>query len=564
MNEAWRKLVLSSVICYAVAFGLAVLFSVFEFSTETVLPDFQLNWIFSNAWSQFLTLIPVAQAWAVMITFSLAVPMTAARLTGTSFEKFGSSIVVVLVFGLVFAGAYAVAHPMAVSARKNVEFSSRDARRLREEYDAADRAQDHLEARIKLEQYVLIAGENAETEEMMRRITRLAEQDATRLAQDTSGPTREDGPAGARALVDRALAAADAEDYSTAHYLAVLARSLDPENSEAPRLAADALQRLGESLPDDEENAQAALFREIHAAKEAFERGDTILAYYLFKRLKDDNLGNADISRYFEEVSLAVQDLAIFKGEITPVVTTVGTPGFTFVNDTSGDEIELISIGKLVRLRTGTYAQGFELLRFDRSGNTVRHVSSEFGKLYSDTMILTVSDPDDQTGDIPPVVYVADPLSDPENAVRLSPEPDELWLMGAVSADPAAASVPDLVRMLRSNGQFGLIPELAGAELLHRLSLPFVFLVLSILVLGFSWRYRSRYIASPPAPAYILLPAAPLVLAPAYLLLLYGHRLLFSSLLLWTGFTIALVTFIILEGLLLAASLTYLALSARE
>jgi hypothetical protein len=565
MGDAWRKLVLSTIICLVVAFAMVLVASIFEFSLEKAIPAFQLRWIMSNAWAEFLTFVPVVQAWAILITFSLAVPMHSARLTGTSFEKFGSSLVVIVLFASAFSITYGIAHPMAVSARDAVEFDSRSARALEQSHQEAFANQNYMRALSELTQYVEIAGEDANSIQLLETYRRTANQDQSRMIAETVADTDvQAGPAGSQALTDRAIAALEGEDYSTAHYLATLARSLDPDNASASRIAAEALQRLERSLPDDEENSEAELFRAIQAAKNMLDRGAVVEAYYLFKDLNAANPRNADISRYFAEVSLAVRDLAVFADELNPVLTTEGTSSFSFVNATGPDYTEIVSIGKLVRLTTGTYAQRVELFRFSPAGQKLLHLSSDFGKLHNDSMILTISDREGPAGRTPPVVHHGSLAPEVEGLIQLSPGPDELWLLGVMSSNPAGASIPDLVRIARTADQYGLIPAPTQSELLHRLSLPFLFLMLSSLVLGFSWRYRSRYLSRPPLFTWVLLGAAPLVLVPGYLLLEYGHRLLFSALLLWSGLTTSIILLLAIEAVLVGASLTYVALSARE
>ena len=230
--------------------------------------------------------------------------------------------------------------------------------------------------------------------------------------------------------------------------------------------------------------------------------------------------------------------------------------------DESGQEI--VSIGKLIATPFGLYVHNPEIMRFSPDGGMTYHLSSDYGKLIGDSLVLTVLDPDTPGGVIAPTLHHSSDGWDPETVIPLTPTGHELWLLGIASANPVRASITDLVRTLRSLPSYGVITEPVAAELLYRLSLPFTFLLLSVLTLGFSWRYRSRYLARPPILTFIVVPLSPLVLLPAYMFLQFAHRILFSVLLLWTSLTVATVLLLVFEGALVAASLMYLALSARE
>ncbi|MBU8913881.1 MAG: hypothetical protein KOO61_07650 [Spirochaetales bacterium] len=580
MNDSWRKLLIFSLVCYALAFGLILLSSIFAFSLENTLEEFQWGWIMAQTWSEFLVLAPVTQAWAVLITFSLVIPIQSKGLTGTSFERFGSSIITLLMFTLAFSVVYGIAHPRAANNRATLEFSSDIARSLWGSAQDAIEAQDYERALIDLDQYVGVVGESDEAQELMRNVRRQVQLEAARRSEGEAAEARtavspvRDGVAGAQELMDRAQAAHVAEDFSTAHYLATLALSLDKNNDEAARLAASALQRLAEAAPDKEEVAQAAFFGSMQEAKESLDRGDVIHAYDALRELQEQYPTDGDVARYLAIATEQLADLTFFMDDVQHALELPGTTAFAFINASDESTREIVFIGKLVRVPSGLYAQHIEVIRFTLDGRLEYQLSSDYGKFVdskpvdsesaNNYFVLTVLDPDNPVAILRPTVHhgMEDPAT--ENRLRISPSADELWLLAVVSADPAGASITDLVRTAGSLQEYGLVTEPIEAELLFRLSLPFTFLILSILVLGFSWRYRSRYLARPPLGTFIVVPLAPVVLLPAYLLLQAAHRILFSALLLWAGFTLAIVLLVAVEGILLAVALMYLALSVRK
>jgi len=567
MTNSWRKLLTTSVACHAVAFGLILLSSVFSFSLENTLAEFQWGWIMAQTWAEFLSLAPVSQAWAVLITFSLVIPMQGSGLTGTSFERFGSSIIALLIVTLGFSLVYGIVHPMAVNKRTNIESSSAIARFFLDSANEAIAAQDYQRALIDLDQYVGLVGENNDVQEQMRNVRRQVQLEAAgQPTADTraAGTPQRDGAAGARELTDRASAAHAAEDYSTAHYLATLALSLDENNDEAARLAAEALQRLADAAPDDAESAQAILFRSKQEALENLDRNHVIDAYYQLKELKEQYPSDVDVARYLALATERVADLTLFMDDVQRALAMPGSADFAFINASDDFIREIVSIGKLVQIPAGLYAQHIEVMRFTVDGGLEFHLTSDYGKLVNGFLVLTVLDPENPNAILRPEIRHGAGDPETENLLRISPSADELWLLAVASADPAGASITDLVRTAGALPVYGLVTEPIEAEMLFRLSMPFTFLILSILVFGFSWRYRSRYLGRPPVGTFIVVPLAPIVLLPGYLLLRFAHQILFSALLLWTNLTAAIGLLVAVEGILLAVALMYLALSARE
>jgi hypothetical protein len=427
-------------------------------------------------------------------------------------------------------------------------------------------SQDFAGALSDLDQYAGLVGNTEDVQEQRAIARQEAEKDAAHvMVPDTPVLRGAERPTTAQELVDRARAAKAEEDYSTVHYMATLARSIDPDNDEAARLAAEALARLQEAAPSDEESAEAELFRRKQAAKADLDQNNSIEAYYELKALEADHPADVDVGRYLAIATERVEQLGVFRDEIEPLLSLPGTGSFVFVNDSTETTRELVSIGKLIRVPDGMFAHQVEVVRFDlESGRIEEHRSSPYGKLVENSLVLTILDRNDPSAITYPVEHqgVVDPES--RGLVALTPTADELWLLGIASADPEGASITDLLRTTRTLRDYGLVPQPAEAELLRRLSLPFTFLILSFFVLGFAWRYRSRYIARPPLPTLVLVPVAPVLLVPLYLLFRFAHRILFSALLLWTGLTIAVILLLVVEAALLVISLMYLALSSRE
>ena len=564
MAETWKKLLASSIICHAFAFGVFLLVSIFSFTTQTVIAEFQWDWIMARTWSEFLRLLPVSQGWATLLVFGWVLPMGSGTRGGSSFDRFGRSIALLLVLTLGFAVAHLTAYPAAASRVHSLEFTSTLATQLRTRAREAEADQNYTRALSELNQYMLLVGESEEVEQLLIELRDQARADEVRL-----DITREEGrfqvPEGASAaeLVDRAVAAMGREDYSTAHYMATLAQSLEPQNEEAALLAAQALERLEGLAPDDEESEEARLFERKQMAKAALTRQDYVEAYYRFVSLADDYPRDVDVRRYLEAAREQVASLAVFRDEVEAALALPGMPDVAFVNRAGADSVELMVIGKLVRTGRGVYAQQLELVEIAPDGRLLRHITSDYGKLEEGHFLLTVLDRDASAGRVRPTVHAGSPGAVTDGILEVGPTPEELWLIASVSRDPDTAGISALSRTIASQEGYGLLAEPVELQFLMRLVTPFTFLILSLFLMGFAWRYRSRYLHLPPIPTLVIVPLAPLFILPAYLVLQFAQRVVTSVVLLGVGFSVSIVLLVVLQAGLLVLSLSYVALSSR-
>ncbi|MFW5742304.1 MAG: hypothetical protein ACOC2D_03435 [Spirochaetota bacterium] len=565
MGETWKKLLASSVICHALAYGVILLVSVFSFTTRTVLVEFQWSWVTARTWAEFLRLGPVWQGWATLLVFGWIVPMQSSGAARSTFDRFGRSIALLLFLTLSFAAAYLVGYPAAASRVESLEFASTLATELRRSAAEARSNQNYTKALSDLDQYLALVGESEEVEETLIQVRDEARADAMRVE---SGRDEQrfaiPESASAAELVDRASAALQEEDFSTAHYMATLARALEPGNDESARIASESLGRLESLAPDDEESGEYELFQAKQAAKAALTRGDTVDAYYRFVDLAGQYPRDVDVERYLRTAEEQVRSMAVFRDEVESAMGMPGAPDLVFVNRSGPDFVELLAVGKLVRTASGVYGQRIELVRIVPDGGRSLHVSSEYGKLTNGHFLVNVIDRESPALGMGPTVHAGSPPAELEHLIEVEPSAQELWLLGSVSRDPSTASMTALSRTVSVLDAYGLVPEPVEVEFLMRLVAPFTFLVLSLLLMGFGWRYRSRYLHLPPVPTLVLVPLAPVFILPFYLTLQFAQRLLVSTILLSLSVTVTAILTIVLQALLLFLALSYVALGTRE
>lgn len=565
MSDAWKKLFASSLICYLVAYGVLLLVSVFSYSALTVMPEFQWEWIVARTWTRFLELLPVVQAWAVLLVFAWVVPMQSGAGASTSFDRFGSSIVLLLVLGLGYAAAFLAAHPVTASRLDSLEYTSTLARALVAEAEEARADQNYTRALSRLNQYLVLVGESESVEELLIEVRDEARAEEVRVEVAGSGQRqRLDRSATVEELLDRATAAMTEGDYSTAHYMAILARALEPENADAALVATRALEGLESLAPEDEESAASELFRRKQEARAALTRQEYLEAYFRLAILEQEYPRDLDVRRYLRAAEEQVAELVVFRSDAEAALELPGALDVVVLNRADAGSVELLSMDKLVNTDRGTFAQGVEIYQVDVAGRPIRHVTAEYAELRDGHLLLNVIDRESIAMHLRPTVHVGSVDAVTEGLLALGPTVPELLRLASISRSPSRANLFELSQTLPLLEEHGFLREPSELELFARLVSPVGFLVFSFVMMGFGWRYRSRYLHLPPIPTLLIIPVIPLILIPVYAALEYGQRILLSTIVLTTGTALALTLTVLLQAFLLFASLGYLALGARR
>lgn len=564
MNDLWRKLLASTVICYAVGFLALFLVSVFSFSLENTLELFFWDWVFARTWAEFLSLAPVAQAWAALLTYAWAIPMARTETGPASFTLFTGSIALVLVLGLIFAVAYLVWQPQARARVNELEYTSTLADALLVSAEEAELRQDYSAAEIDLSQYLMLVGEDPDVQSRLNQFRNQIDLDRPASGESDSRASGIPDGASAESLIDRAESARAREDYSTAHYMATLALAVDSENETAARLAAEALARLESLSADIEEATALELFRSKQHAKRLINQARPIEAYYLLVSLDQMYPRDIDVDRYLSIASDLVQDQAVFRDEVEQALIRPGVLDVVFVNRSDAERTELVAIGKLVQTASGIYAQQVDAIEFTSSGRTTYQVTSRYAKLVDGHFVFTIVDRGLQERIVEPQVTVGQATRQNPGLLELRPQPGELSLIAELSRNPEAATLASLLEGPDLLEQYGVLTTPLRVELLLRFVAPVSFVAFTIFAIGLGWRFRSKYIHMPPFPTLLVVPASALVLLPLYEMILYLQRVIFSAVLLSAGFVLALVLVILVQALILLFVLFYTGLAARR
>jgi hypothetical protein len=338
---------------------------------------------------------------------------------------------------------------------------------------------------------------------------------------------------------------------------------LEPDSDDAARITAEALRHIENTAPTDDEGAVTQFFRDLLSAKHAISRGDYVSAYYQLVTLRQQSPTDLDVQRYLALAADQAGGLALFRDEAESAMGLSDRQDLLFVNERTPAYTESVYFRAVTRYAGVVYVQNVEVLRIDPDGAILRHVTSMYGKVSNNHLILRVLDRDDPQLSQEPEYLVGDP-EELDGVIEITPSANDLMVLAAVARDVRSASIGDLLAASGLMEQHGLPSEPLELELILRLIAPFTYVLLGLFALGVGWRYRTRYLHQPILPTIVLVPLLPVLLVPVFAALQYGQQVIAATTLLWTGQTGSIILALSLQAVLLMLGLGYVALSTRE
>jgi hypothetical protein len=561
---------------YLLAFGVFFFYSIFTF--PGYLPTFQWPFVWTSSFLLFMRYcIPVTVA-AVAVAYSLlptaeTVRMRAgrqpfARLVSSHLTSFIALTVVytALVLGL---------HPLAVRNMERFDSLTLEARVFKEKAEAALAEEDRDTALANYQRYLAIDNDN-------RRIMKLVSDLQMEMIADRSEPPREvrqdlepmrikDLAEGRESyeLLEMAQSYYEREDYFSAHYYANLAYQIDPNSRDARRLAAKAREMIASKDLSKLDVEEMRLYERKREGYEYFINGEYLKAYHVFRELQDIYPQDADVISYLNKSEERLSRETFFLDEAEQIDTLPGATELLFVNYREEDEREIVFIGKLAGIDAGIFCKDIEVLRFSAQG-LLYHYYAPYGKLRDGT--LNLHGVDRIAGDreaipreaVPRYLSGATRLRRERLPYMLSVEPnlEQLpTLKGGKAASASAESLGffTLWQARRQIASYGYPESSISAEILRRLLLPFSFLVLCLLSVAVGWRFQARFFARLHWILFVFMPLFPIVAISLTGLYLHAQKILLAFVLLRLGFSISLIVFLVLQGLLLLISMIILA-----
>lgn len=561
---------------YLLAFGLFFFYSIFTF--PGYLPTFQWPFVWTNSFLLFMRYcIPVTVS-AVAVAYSLLLTVETVRMRASRqpFSRLVSShLTTFIVLTVVYTALALGLHPLAMRNMERFESLTLEARTFQEKAEAALAQEDTETALLNYQRYLAIDEDNRRIMEVvsdlqMEMIANPSEAQSQKQ-QDLASMRITDLAGGKKPyeLLDMAQDYFEREDYFSAHFYADLAYQLDPNRRDAQRLAARAQEKIASKDLSSLELEEKRLYERKREGYEHFINEEFFKAYQVFRELQDRYPQDADVISYLSKSEEQLRREIFFLDEAERIDTLPGATELLFVNYRDEDEREIVFIGKLAGIDAGIFCKDIEVLRFGDQG-LLYHYYAPYGKLRDGTLNLHGVDrlgaerEDVSREAIPRYLPGAPRLRREQLPYMLSLKPtlEQLpTLRGGRAASASAETLGffALWQARRQIGSYGYLESTISAEILRRLLLPFSFLVLCLFSVAVGWRFRARFYARPHWVLLLLMPLFPIVAISLTGLYLHAQRILLGFVLLRLSFSISLVVFLVLQGLLLLLTMIILA-----
>jgi len=561
---------------YLLAFGVFFFYSIFTF--PGYLPTFQWPFVWTSSFLLFMRYcIPVTVA-AVAVAYSLLPTAETVRMRAgrQPFARLVSShLTTFIALTVVYTALVLGLHPLAVRNMERFDSLTLEARVFKEKAEAALAEEDRDTALANYQRYLAIDNDN-------RRIMKLVSDLQMEMIADRSEPPREvrqdlepmrikDLAEGRESyeLLEMAQSYYEREDYFSAHYYANLAYQIDPNSRDARRLAAKAREMIASKDLSKLDVEEMRLYERKREGYEYFINGEYLKAYHVFRELQDIYPQDADVISYLNKSEERLSRETFFLDEAEQIDTLPGATELLFVNYREEDEREIVFIGKLAGIDAGIFCKDIEVLRFSAQG-LLYHYYAPYGKLRDGT--LNLHGVDRIAGDreaipreaVPRYLSGATRLRRERLPYMLSVEPNLEQLPTLKGGKAASASAESLGffalwQARRQIASYGYPESSVSVEILRRLLLPFSFLVLCLLSVAVGWRFQARFFARLHWILFVFMPLFPIVAISLTGLYLHAQKILLAFVLLRLGFSISLIVFLVLQGLLLLISMIILA-----
>jgi hypothetical protein len=354
----------------------------------------------------------------------------------------------------------------------------------------------------------------------------------------------------ALAMAEAALAE---KRYYDAHWLATLggrlAKAGSAEQSRAATLASSAWNQVTALMPNAREAEAYTLYRIKRDGYEAMVSGDWIRGYYIFRELSGLTPADPDVVNFLTRCEAGIAGIAFFTDELEITIGEILTDAvFSFPSRSGGRGVARMT--SLLVSPDFAYGVGLELLFFDAAGGFSYKVEAPYVK------ILPI-----QVRGKPQVVFLMRALERQNENVQWRPvwtggRPEvgddemvldmrfeDFFLMTRARRGVENLFLGELFDAGKNLENYGYIPQVFEAEILHRIFEPLILLPLTILVIISGWRFRAKK-----QPHYMRLPML-CVLPVVFNSIVYIYRYVFNTL----GIAMVLTLGFTLTGILLIA-----------
>ncbi len=590
MSNTTRKVLITLLLVYILAFGFFVLLSVFplspfSFQPSKVLEVFKRNWVLNNSIILFIeNLVPIHCA-AILLVYSMIVHPSPETTKKTFSAKLfhqivSSTLVLFLVFTLIYTILAEIFLPAKYIAQDDLEYRTQIAKEFYKNAEDALKENNLTAARQNINLYLDIDPKRQSALGILDTINKktVAPGDSEKSEAGISKEQNQPLNMTAEQLIAQAETYMKAEDYFSAHYYASRAFQIDGTRVDAKRMASQAWEKIAQFKPDEKDTAKRTLFQTKRDGYDAFMQNDFIKAYYIFNELSKQTVKDPDVQEFLMKSLEEMNKISFFSDEAIQTSHLPGRKNIIFINAHGKNKKEFIHFDKLISVQEGIYVFGIEGIAFGPSWEVMYHFQAPYGKIMKEQIISTGNktkedayylnmqclDREKENVRYYPVYLKMNTNGESSNIIRIKPSAETLLNLSYVQKSLKQISITSLWRTGEILEDLGFRKEPFLYEIIARLLKPFSFLVLSILATAIGWRLRSTYEKRRPLLAIVFLPAIPFIIFIISQSYVYANQVIFGFLIFAVGFIIAQVAFFVLQFAFLFISLIFLSGQVTE
>ena len=487
---------------------------------ETVLPVSLFSWKIRESILLFIFYFPFIYTSALIFAY----PIIFGKFGPAKMQRRSSAMIRFIQHFFIFSLAVLSFYVVLAEAVKPIlmEYQSRSVyqalthkeytKLAKEAYDRNDYSQagDHIgralsiwpqsEDAMKLNEMIKIAGEKLsldKTDSVLRK--NISEEDNISMT--------------AEAALKRAEMAALAFDFYTAHYYAKLAMQTfqdgNPLKIDAENLAVRAWAEVEKGLASYKDAPSIALYKSKKAAYETLQRGDYIKAYYSFlqidssMRASNPDKKDPEVERFLNLSRVELEKNVFFTDELKNIPNFIMRGDISFTVGEHSHECAVIKIHGISHgsstLRNEIYLMNVLYTRLGISNAEKWSIIIPYAKLIEvvddegkNRLMLQICSVDrysEENTVYPKVLSGEIPRENAHNILLPMTMTDFILIEKSISG-PSAMKISDLYYFSLIAEKYGLKKEAYLSEVLYRLTEPLLLLIVSLLVLILSWRFR--------------------------------------------------------------------------
>lgn len=351
----------------------------------------------------------------------------------------------------------------------------------------------------------------------------------------------------------------DDGDFWNAHYYATCAEEMSPRDDETLKVARELASASWSKLGTFTEGVNADTEEIYYAKKFAYsylENGDTLQAYYAFKKLRDKYPKDQDIEKYFEDAEARLENSYFYTDETDDIrsLEKFNNVWFTLPAADGGSDIFEIkgitvvgNAGQLVQ-----YLRDTRITTTDARGNVVSILNIPYAKMSAQNKLVALTREEDKNRKVEYVPFLllesvnknadverlhikpswetADTVKEVPSAMVLDMPYDDFTLIRQASTGPELMPLVSLFKFVSIADDYGFSSASFRTTLILRLTLPLFVLALLMYMAVIGWclrlepgqPFKTRWLLMFPLFAFVTYIAKDLLL---YILRLIAYAL---------------------------------------